>query len=197
MLAAMISFHNTTARYMFALGRERVLPAALGRTSRRTGSPIVGSLIQTITGLVIILLYALTGMDPIIQLFFWVSTTGGVGILFLLVLTSIGTIVFFARNNSGGETLWQRRIAPIAATVLLLVVTYFAVTNFAVLLGVPANSPLTWAFPLGFVVIGLFGIGWGLILRARQPAVYQSIGMGAKRAIAEASLPSTESVASQ
>jgi hypothetical protein len=81
--------------------------------------------------------------------------------------------------------------------VLLLVVTYFAVTNFAVLLGVPANSPLTWAFPLGFVVIGLFGIGWGLILRARQPAVYQSIGMGAKRAIAEASLPSTESVASQ
>ncbi|HEX4223427.1 MAG TPA: APC family permease [Pseudonocardiaceae bacterium] len=198
MLAAMISFHNTTARYMFALGRERVLPAALGRTSRRTGSPIVGSLIQTVTGLVIILLYAITGMDPIIQLFFWVSTSGGVGILFLLVLTAIGTIVFFSKNNAGGETLWQRRIAPIAATVLLLVVTYFAVTNFAVLLGVPSNSPLTWAFPVGFVVIGLLGIGWGLILRARQPEVYQSIGMGAKRAITEAStVHSTESVVSQ
>ena len=198
MLAAMISFHNTTARYMFALGRERVLPAALGRTSRRTGSPIVGSLIQTITGLVIILLYAFTGMDPIIQLFFWVSTTGGVGILFLLVLTSIGTIVFFTRNNSG-ETLWQRRIAPIAATVLLLVVTYFAVTNFAVLLGVPSNSPLVWAFPVGFVVIGLLGIGWGLVLRSRQPEVYQSIGMGAKRAITDlgSTVSSTESVVSQ
>jgi amino acid transporter len=200
MLAAMISFHNTTARYMFALGRERVLPASLGRTSRRTGSPIVGSLIQTITGLVIILLYAFTGMDPIIQLFFWVSTTGGVGILFLLVLTSIGTIVFFAKNKTS-ETLWQRRIAPIAATVLLLVVTYFAVTNFAVLLGVPSNSPLVWAFPLGFVVIGLLGIGWGLILRSRQPEVYQSIGMGAKRAITDlglgTSVPSTESVVSQ
>lgn len=191
-LAAMISFHNTTARYMFALGRERVLPAALGRTSRRTGSPIMGSLVQTVTGLVIILLYALTGMDPIIQLFFWLSTTGGVGILFLLVLTAIGSVVFFTKTNNG-ETLWQRRIAPIIATVLLLVVTYFAVTNFAVLLGVPGNSPLTWAFPIGFVVIGLAGVVWGLVLRARQPEVYASIGMGAKRAIADASLATTMS----
>jgi amino acid transporter len=188
MLAAMISFHNTTARYMFALGRERVLPVALGRTSRRTGSPIVGSLIQTITGLLVIVIYAVTGLDPIIKLFFWVSTAGGVGILFLLVLTSIGAIVFFTKNPSGGETLWQRRIAPIAATVLLLVVTWFAVTNFAQLLGVPSSSPLTWAFPVGFVVVGLLGIGWGLILRARQPEVYQAIGLGAKRAIADSGI---------
>ncbi|HEV3361507.1 MAG TPA: APC family permease [Pseudonocardiaceae bacterium] len=199
MLAAMISFHNTTARYMFALGRERVLPASLGRTSRRTGSPIVGSLVQTVVGLVIILVWALVGLDPLIQLFFWLSTTGGVGILFLLVLTGIGTIVFFSRTNNG-ETLWQRRIAPIAATVLLLIVTYFAVTNFAVLLGVSNNSPLVWAFPVGFVVIGLAGVIWGLVLRARHPEVYKSIGLGAKRAIAEPSLgtsPSTESVVGQ
>jgi hypothetical protein len=85
-----------------------------------------------------------------------------------------------------------------------LVVTWFAVTNFAQLLGVPSNSPLTWAFPVGFVVIGLLGVGWGLILRARQPEVYKAIGLGAKRAIADASLggstvsnASTESVVSQ
>src|SRR5205807_8747860 len=101
------------------------------RTSRRTGSPIMGSLAQSVVGLVIILVWALTGLDPLIQLFFWFSTSGGVGILFLLVLTSIGTIVFFAKNKSGGENIWQRRVAPIVASVLLLVVTYFAVTNFA------------------------------------------------------------------
>jgi amino acid transporter len=197
MLAAMISFHNTTARYMFALGRERVLPAALGRTSRRTGSPIVGSLVQTVIGLVIILVWALGGLDPLIQLFFWVSTSGGVGILFLLVLTSIGTIVFFTRNKTGGESVWQRTVAPVVATVLLLVVTYFAVTNFAQLLGVAPGSPLTWAFPVGFVVIGLAGIAWGLVLRRRQPEIYQTIGMGGKRVIAESLVPSTESVVSQ
>jgi amino acid transporter len=197
MLAAMISFHNTTARYMFALGRERVLPASLGRTSRRTGSPIVGSLVQTVIGLIVILVWALGGLDPLIQLFFWLSTSGGVGILFLLVLTSIGTIVFFAKNKGGSENVWQRRVAPIVATVLLLAVTYFAVTNFAQLLGVSSGSPLTWAFPVGFVVVGLAGVAWGLVLRARQPEVYQTIGMGAKRAIANNPVPTTESVASQ
>ena len=35
----MISFHNTTARYIFALGRERVLPPVFGRTGLRTGAP--------------------------------------------------------------------------------------------------------------------------------------------------------------
>ena len=201
MLAAMISFHNTTARYMFALGRERVLPAAHGRTSRRTGSPIVGSLVQTVVGLIVILVWALGGLDPLIQLFFWLSTSGGVGILFLLVLTSIGTIVFFAKNKNGSENVWQRTIAPIVATVLLLVVTYFAVTNFAQLLGVASSSPLTWAFPVGFVVIGLAGVIWGLVLRKRQPEVYQTIGMGAKRVITDptpgTSLSSTESVVGQ
>ena len=197
MLAAMISFHNTTARYMFALGRERVLPAALGRTARRTGSPVVGSIVQTVIGLIIILVWALVGLDPLIQLFFWLSTSGGVGILFLLVLTSIGTIVFFAKDKGGSENVWQRTVAPIVATVLLLVVTYFAVTNFAQLLGVDPSSPLTWAFPVGFVVVGVAGVTWGLVLRARQPEVYQTIGMGGKRTIISISVPSAESVVSK
>jgi amino acid transporter len=34
LFAAALAFHNTTWRYMFALGRENVLPTALGRTGR-------------------------------------------------------------------------------------------------------------------------------------------------------------------
>jgi hypothetical protein len=37
-LAAAISFHNTIARYVFALGREHALPAVFGRTST-SGAP--------------------------------------------------------------------------------------------------------------------------------------------------------------
>ena len=47
LFAALLSFHHTVARYLFALGRERVLPAVFGRTSRRTGAPKVGSLVQS------------------------------------------------------------------------------------------------------------------------------------------------------
>jgi amino acid transporter len=46
-LAAMISFHNTCARYGFALGRERVFASALGQTSARSGAPVVASIAVT------------------------------------------------------------------------------------------------------------------------------------------------------
>ena len=60
----MISFHNTCARYGFALGRERVLVGALGQTSPRSGAPVVASLIQSAIGLAVIVIYAICGVGP-------------------------------------------------------------------------------------------------------------------------------------
>ena len=56
-IAAMISFHNTVARYAFALGREGVLPRMFGRTSL-SGAPRAGSLAQSATGLIVIIVFA-------------------------------------------------------------------------------------------------------------------------------------------
>ena len=41
LFAAFLALHNMATRYLFALGRARLLPSALGRTSRR-GAPIRG-----------------------------------------------------------------------------------------------------------------------------------------------------------
>jgi len=180
-VAAMISFHNTTARYMFALGRERVLPAALGRTSRRTGAPDNASLLQSFIGIAVIVTYAIAGWDPLVQLFFWGGTSGALGVLFLIAATSIAVIVFFARNPSG-EPLWHRLIAPVIATIALAVVLVLALDNFATLLGVKPDHVLAWAIPVAYLVATMLGIGWGLILKARRPDVYRGIGLGAKSA---------------
>jgi amino acid transporter len=85
--AAALSYHNTTARYAFALGRERVLPSFFGRTRARSGAPASGSLFQTLIGLVVILLFAVQGWDPLVNLFFWLGTAGGVGVLLLVTAT--------------------------------------------------------------------------------------------------------------
>ena len=55
---------------MFALGRENVLPAALGRTGSNN-IPKAASLVQSATGLAVIAVYALAGWDPMTRLFFW------------------------------------------------------------------------------------------------------------------------------
>jgi amino acid transporter len=184
-LAAMISFHNTTARYMFALGRERVLPAALGRTSRRSGAPMVGSVIQSTIGLVVIVTYAVAGWDPLVRLFYWGGTSGGLGVLLLIATTSIAVIVFFARYPLG-ESLWRRVLAPVLASAALAVVVFLAVANFATLLGVEPESPLRWGVPITYLVIAVLGIGWGLILRSSRPDVYATIGLGARSVTAAA-----------
>lgn len=185
-LAAMISFHNTTARYMFALGRERVLPAGLGRTSRRTGSPLVGSVIQSVIGFVVIVSYAVAGWDPLVRLFFWGGASGGLGILALIATTSVSVIVFFARNPLG-ETAWRRVVAPVLASIALAIVGYLAVANFGTLLGPESPPELRWGVPAGYLGIAILGIGWGLVLRSRRPQIYATIGQGARSVTAAAS----------
>ena len=53
LFAAALAFHNCVWRYMYALGRENVLPAALGRTGGNN-IPRAASLAQSATGLAVI-----------------------------------------------------------------------------------------------------------------------------------------------
>jgi amino acid transporter len=177
-LAAMISFHNTVARYTFALGRERVFPSLLSTTGRRSGAPVAGSLVQSLLGLAVIVIYASFQLDPVVQLFFWIGTAGGFGILVLVALTSIAVFAFFMRNHHD-ENAFRRIVAPLLATVLLAIVVYYAVSGFSDLLGVTPDDPLRWIIPACYPAVAILGILWALILKATKPNVYQSIGLGA------------------
>ncbi|HEX4702176.1 MAG TPA: APC family permease [Pseudonocardiaceae bacterium] len=175
-VAAMISYHASASRYVFSLGREGVLPSAFGRTLPRTGAPLWGSLTQTIVGLVVILAYAKAGLDPLVNLFFWLGTTGGFGVLVLLAVTSAAVIGYFRRN--GGETPWRAVIAPSIALVALVAAVWLSVVNFATLLGVDPTSPARWLFLVGFLVVAVGALLWAMYLKARRPGVYQRIGLG-------------------
>ncbi|RZU54559.1 amino acid transporter [Krasilnikovia cinnamomea] len=179
LIAAMISFHNIIARYTFSLGREGVLPRAFGRTVPGTGAPKNGSLAQSALGLVVIGLYAFAGWDPLVQLFFWGGTGGGIGVLLLITLTSVAVLGYFARQPAG-EDAWHRVGAPLISTALLLVMTYLALTNIAILFGVAPGSAPTWVVPLAFGTVALVGVAWALILRTARPQVYAGIGFGAR-----------------
>jgi amino acid transporter len=185
LIAAMISFHNIIARYAFSLGREGVLPRAFGRTVPGTGAPKNGSLAQSALGLIVIVLYAVNGWDPLVQLFFWGGTGGGIGVLLLITVTSIAVLGYFARHPEG-ENLWHRIGAPVLGTLLLLLMTYLALTNIATLFGVEPGSAPTWVVPTAFAVVTVAGVLWALILRSTRRSVYDGIGLGARSAAATA-----------
>jgi len=177
LFAAALAFHNTCWRYMFALGREGVLPAALGRTGGNN-IPKTASLVQSLTGLVTITVYALAGWQPMTFMFFWLGTTGGFGILLLLAVTAVAVIVFFGRDPRG-EPAWVRMTAPALAATLLAGIIVLAVWHYNILLGVRAGAVAAWALPAGYAAVATIGAGWGLVLRARRPGVYDTIGLGA------------------
>jgi amino acid transporter len=195
LIAAMISFHNIIARYTFSLGREGVLPRAFGRTVPGTGAPKNGSLAQSALGLVVIVLFAVNGWDPLVNMFFWGGSGGGIGVLILITLTSIAVIGYFLKNQHG-EDFWHRIGAPVISTILLIIMSYLAISNIATLFGVEPGSAPTWVVPTAFAVLFVAGILWALILRSSRPQVYAGIGLGARSASTQggfsAALASTE-----
>jgi amino acid transporter len=72
LFAAMLAFQNSAARYLFALGRGATLPSAEAKVTPR-GAPSAGSIIVSVITAAVIALFAVTGLDPILNMFFWFS----------------------------------------------------------------------------------------------------------------------------
>ena len=190
LFAALLAFHNTSARYFFALGREGVLPAALGRTSPKTKAPIVGSVTQTVIAAVVISVYALAGWDPIVQLFFWLTVLGGLGVLILMTLTSVAVVAYFAPSYRRQTVGFGRGVlAPTLAALALGAVLVVTLGQFATLLGVDQASSLRWQLPTAYAVAAAIGLVWALICKTARPQVWAAIGRGAHSVTTDERLP--------
>ncbi|MFD9895745.1 APC family permease [Amycolatopsis sp. NPDC059027] len=177
LFASLLSFHNAVARYLFALGREGVLPRGLSATSR-AGAPRAGSLTQTVVAVVVLTVFAVTGRDPVLDLFTWLTNAGAAGVILLMALTSFAVVGYFRRDARGHSPL-QRLLAPGLAGLALGGLFVLVLVNFDVMLGTSPGSPLRWILPGLILVAGLAGVAWGARLRAARPDVYAVIGRGA------------------
>lgn len=188
MFAAMLAFHNSVARHVFALGREGVLPRALGRaaagTGRRSGAPVAASLTQSGLAFVVVGAFVVVHADPVATLFTWLATLAALSVMALLVASCLAALVFFARrprHESAGaerEGWWTRVGGPLVGLGVGGAVLGVTVTHLDTLLGVTPGSPMTAVVPGVALLAALAGLVWAVWLRARQPQVYRSLGAG-------------------
>lgn len=177
--AALLSFHNGVARYLFALGRERVLPVAFSRIGFSSGSPVAGSIGQSSLALLVGAVFVVAGADPLLELFTWLTGMSALGVVLLMAGTSVAVVGFFRRHRDTSASAWQRVVAPLLAAALLLALAILVVVNFDALLGTDPDSSLRWILPGIVLLAGVLGGIWGAVIRRSRPAVYRLIGQGA------------------
>jgi amino acid transporter len=175
LFAAVLAFHNGVARYKYVAGREGILPDSVGVTHPAYQSPHVGSIIQTVLAVLVVGLFAALGMDPVLQLFTWLTQLGTLGILGLMALTSFSVFAFFSKDAMGENAL-STKILPIIAGILMALLFIYIFYKFGDLTG--AAGAMGVILPCLVLVAAAIGYVLASGLATRDPARFERLGGG-------------------
>lgn len=174
LFAALSAFHNYIARYSYVAGREGLLPAAFGRTHDAHQSPHVGSVAQTIGAVVIVAIFAGLGLDPILNLFTWISQIGTLGILGMMAVTSIAVIAYFRRRPAGASPI-STFVLPAVSAIAMAVLFVYIFVNFGDLTGTTGGA-LGIVLPSLVPVAAVVGYLLAARLKRAEPTRFAALG---------------------
>jgi amino acid transporter len=174
-----MAFHNTTARYMYSLGREGLAPKVLGHTHPKWKSPHIASITQSVIAAIIIALFAIfTGSnDPnhqaYLQLYGLMAVMGVIVILSVQALVSLSILIYFQRHHEDEVHWWKTIIAPALAFISQGYVVYLLFNNIEFLGS--GYGYAHWLGPIDLFVV-LVGVGAAFYLKRRRPEKYERAG---------------------
>lgn len=157
LFACVLSFHNVIARYQYVLAHKRLLPRRLGHVHPVHHSPSTSSVIQTVTATVLLGLFAVGGIDPLVGVFGSMAGVATVGMVILMFTTSLAVFAFFTRRRDlVHRRTWQARIAPLLASLGLLVSMWLVLSNMTLVTGgSPALSTALAILPFAGFALGV------------------------------------------
>ena len=180
MFACVLSFHNVITRYQHSMSNARVLPDRLGAVHPKHLAPHISSVTQTVTAVVCIVVFAVMGLDPVLQVFTWFSGIATLAIAILMAITSAAVVVYFARTKKDSR-LWNTVIAPVLGLLGLVAAAVVITANFPMLVG-DVDAEGTPAFgAVSAVLLGLlvafpvFGLVQAAVLKRARPELYENI----------------------
>src|SRR5580704_12379238 len=167
MLAVAIGCAVSASRGLFAMARDRRIPAPLAITSKKHGSPLGAAAFIIAAAVVTLLvnqfwtsLFALPATPHYFALFAWGSTFGGFALVVVYLLMSVGSLRTFATS--------ERRVSVIIAAVVGILITGGAIFgSFYKVTSPTIEAP--W-YALALLVVGFLST---FLLRARDSASTQ------------------------
>ena len=185
LFAGVLAMHGAANRYLFVLGRDRVLPAGLAAVHPRHASPSRASLTQSAITVVVVGIFAAAGLDPYLNLSTTMVGLGTIGIVALQALAALSVIGFFRTRPD--RHWWRTALAPGLGFLGLATSVVLILGNFELLTG--SASPLINSLPWLLLVTGVAGIGYGLWIRAKRPERYAALADVSRRDVELVSVP--------
>jgi len=173
--ASWLALHNASARYMFALGREGILPRYLGVAHGSHQSPSRSSLLQTGVTATVIAVFAIARANPYLTVTTSMLGLGTIGIVALQAAACFAVIGFFYHHEQ--RHWWRTLVAPLLGGIGLVAATVLIAANYSALTG--STSPLINSLPWLLVLAGIAGAGYALWLRTSRLEIYSAIAAAA------------------
>jgi amino acid transporter len=170
LFAGWLALHNAANRYMFVLGRDRVLPVWLDAVHPRHKALHRASLLQSSVSAVVATIFAAAGLDPFLNMSTSMLGIGTLGVIALQALASLAVLGFY-RGRRG--RLWRTKMSPALGAVGMVTATVLVVRNFAVLTGTTERAVTSLPWVLVAAAIG--GIGFAYWIRAAHPERYHRL----------------------
>jgi amino acid transporter len=178
--ACAMAFHNVAMRYGYAMGREGILPKALGRTHKTHKSPYVASVTQTVIAIVLVLVWgAGSGFSfkdaydtAYVRIYTMMAVQGVVWILAIQATCALAVIVWHRRHKHP-DSFWIVVVAPVIAILGQVFAIYLLFKNIDVLAG--TISYVDFIGPIAIAVIVAAFI-WAVALKRRNRKKFDMIG---------------------
>ena len=164
-LSFSIAVFNVTIRALFAMGRERALPASLARLSARQ-TPVAA--IGCVTVVMLMVGLPLTYADGGPRTFGYLAGGAALSMTLIYLAVNIATIRAFRTEFRDQFRLWRHLILPAVAAVIFLFPLWGIVHPRAyTLVNLLPFTALGWLF---------LGIVTAVVLRARRPGSIRALG---------------------
>jgi amino acid transporter len=178
--ACAMAFHNVTMRYFYAMGREGILPKALGRTHPKHKSAHVASVTQTAVALLLVLAWGIgsgfaygdAADTAYVRIYTMMAVQGVVWLLAIQAVCALAVLVWHRRHKHPDS--WVIVVlCPIIAIVGQVFAIYLLFKNIDTLAGTIGYVDLIGPIAIIGVVIGL---GYAFALKRTNRKKFELIG---------------------
>ncbi|WP_197922657.1 APC family permease [Thiosulfatihalobacter marinus] len=173
--ACSFAFHNNATRYFYSLGRDGILPKALGRTHAEHKSPHIAAGVQALVAIFTVALFAFGGGDPLLHLGTWLPIFCTLAVIVVQLIVSLAVIGYFNRVGRDEPLAWWKTLlAPALGAVAQGIVVILLLNNITFL--ADSETLVVKLIPLYVVGIAALGFFYALYLRSSDSARYEMIG---------------------